>query len=63
MVYIPGGGGPFSIEDTPYGQSNIQAPTTTYRVQLVQDDIEEATPQEPTIQKEIIPSSTRYLKK
>ena len=63
MVYIPGGGGPFSIEDTPYGQSNVQAPPTTYRAQLVEDDIEEAAPQQSVVQKEIMPSNTRYLKK
>ena len=63
MVYIPGGGGPFSIEDTPYGQSNVQAPPITYRAQLVEDDIEEAAPQQSVVQKEIMPSNTRYLKK
>ena len=70
MVYIPGGGSPFCIEETPYGQasSTIEEPALTYRAQVVQDDIEEAVHHQPAAlkkqishQKEIIPSKQRYM--
>ena len=68
MVYIPGGGSPFCIEETPYGQASatIEEPPRAYRAHAVQDDLEEPVYHHPALkkqisQKEIMPSKERYM--